>query len=92
MIPLGAPYLSFWEWVDSSETACYYDVATVWLDATLVDSFGLCAASNTHGWVRRVVNLSAYAGTSVVLKLQVQTDAADSSNLFIDDLAFASGP
>jgi len=91
-IPLAAPYLSFWEWIDSSEAACYYDVATVWVNNTIVDSFGLCAAANTNGWVQHVVNLTASAGADVALRLQVQTDKTDSSNLFVDDLAFQSGP
>ena len=39
-----------------------------------------------------VVDLSAYSGSTVALKFQVQTDKSVNSNLFLDDLAFQSGP
>ena len=92
LIPPGASYLGYWQWIVSGEAACYFDVATVWVNDTVVDSYGLCASDSTLGWVQHTVNLSAYAGSTVMLKFQVQTDKTVDSNLFLDDLAFQSGP
>ena len=91
-IPPGTPYLSYWQWIISDEAPCYFDVATVWVNDTIVDSYGLCANASTSGWVQHVVDLSAYSGSTVALKFQVQTDKTINSNLFLDDLAFQSGP
>ena len=88
----GTPYLGYWQWIVSDEGPCDFDVATVWVNDTIVDSYGLCASASTPGWVKHVVDLSGYNGSTVALKFQVQTDKTANSNLFLDDLAFQSGP
>jgi photosystem II stability/assembly factor-like uncharacterized protein len=92
LIPPSAPYLAYWQWVDSAEAACYIDFASVWVNSAIVDSYGLCVGANTHGWVKRVLNLGASAGSAVALKFQVQTDKSVNSNLFLDDIALQSTP
>jgi len=92
LVPLTAPYLAYWQWIDSTEGACYFDMATVWVNNTVVDGQGLCQSTNTNGWVQRVINLSASAGISVTLKFQVQTNNSFASNLFLDDIGFQSAP
>lgn len=92
LIPPSAPYLGYWHWVDSAEGACYYDFASVWVNNTILDSYGLCVGSNTHGWAKHVVSLSAQAGQVVSIKIQVNTDAFVNSNLFVDDVAFQATP
>jgi bacillopeptidase F (M6 metalloprotease family) len=39
-----------------------------------------------------VVDLTAYAGQTINLRLQFTTDSSDQSSLYLDDLAFESGP
>jgi len=92
LVPPGAPYLGYWEWIDSTEGACYFDVATVWVAGTVADGYGLCLSSNTHGWAQRVLDLSASAGHSVALKFQVQTNKSFNSSWFLDDIGFQSTP
>lgn len=89
-IPAHLPVLSYWQWVQSQETGCYYDVASIWVNGNAVEGFGLC--TSPPGWVRRWVNLSAYAGSTVTLRFQVYTDSNLTSSLFIDDVEFWSGP
>ena len=92
LVPLAAPYLGYWQRVDSAEGACYFDMASVWVNDAVVDSYGLCVDDNTYGWVKRVLDLSSDAGGSVTLKFQVQTDSSVDSNLVLDDMGFQSTP
>ena len=91
-MPVGGGYLGYWQWVDSDEGGCYYDVLSVWVNDTVVDAYGVCAALETNSWTRRVVDLSAFAGQTIGLRLQFTTDSSDQSSLYLDDLAFESGP
>ena len=89
-VPSGNPTLSFWHWAASAETGCIYDFAYVRVDGGNVDSFGLCDATDTGGWVQRTINLAAYAGQTVSLQFRVETDVSGNSNWFIDDVALGS--
>jgi hypothetical protein len=91
-IPAETPTLTYWHWIKSAETGCYYDVASIWVNNTVVESYGLCTGSVTNGWVKQTVNLSAYAGSTVALRFQVTTDTSDLSSLFVDDVGLQSGP
>ena len=85
-VPSGNPVLSFYYWI-ASEDACGYDLALVSVNLEeVVDSFWLCTATNTNGWVLRQVDLSAYAGQNIELDIVVGTDDYLNSNLFIDDV------
>ncbi len=88
----SAPYLSYWHIVDSAETVCGNDVAKIVLGTTEAHVYNLCKSQNTSGWVKYSVDLSAYAGQTVNLRLSVQTNASDGSNLFVDDVAFQATP
>ncbi len=87
-LPSGNPTLSLWEWVASADV-CGYDLAWVRINETNVETINLCANNNTGGWVRRTVNLSAYAGQTVSLQIRVQTDGSLNSNYFVDDVALS---
>jgi len=86
-IPASAPYLAFWHWIGSGD-ACGYDKATLSVNGAVVHQYDLCYLTSTSGWVKKVVNLSAYAGQAVTLRLQTQNDSSANSNLFVDDVAF----
>ncbi len=92
LVPPGAPYLAYWQWVDSAETGCHYDIASIWVNGNVEDAYGLCAALETNAWTRRTVDLSAFAGQSINLRLQVTTDSNLNSSLYLDDVAFEAGP
>ena len=92
-IPTGNPILSFYYWI-ASEDVCSadsgYDLALVSVNLDEVaDSFWLCSATNTYGWVRRDVDLSAFAGQIVEIDIVVGTDDYLNSNLFIDDVTLS---
>ena len=85
----SSPYLAYWHWIASEESCGYYDAGGVIINSsTVVDRFDLCTSANTGGWVKRVVNLSGYAGQSVRLQIRAETDYSNNSNLFIDDVSF----
>ena len=83
--------LVYWEWIASGEESCVYDGAEISADGSVLQQFGLCVTSNTHAWVRREIDLSAYAGRSVTLRITVVTDTSVNSNYFVDDLSFGPG-
>jgi hypothetical protein len=87
-IPSSTPYLAYWHWIASAD-ACGYDFGGVIInDTTVVNSYTLCTSTSTGGWVKHVVNLTAYAGQSVSLQIRAETDGSLNSNLFVDDVAF----
>jgi hypothetical protein len=86
-VPSDQPYLAYWHWI-VSEDQCLRDKVTVLVNNSEVDSYLLCAPSQTNGWANHVVNLAAYAGQTVTLTIQVKTDADRASNLYLDDMGF----
>jgi len=88
-IPTNASILSYWAWI-ASEDMCGYDFGGVIVNSTVASVFDLCTNTSTGGWVRRTVNLGAYAGQTVALQLRVETDGSLNSNLFIDDVSLTN--
>lgn len=88
-VAAGASILSYWAWI-ASEDECGYDAGGVLVNSTVVNQFDLCSGTSTGDWVRRMVNLGAYAGQTVTLQFRVETDGSLNSNLFIDDVSFTN--
>ncbi len=91
-IPSSDPVLVYRYWI-ASEDICANDLGGVLVDTAvtdIVDVFYLCASTNTGGWMIRMVDLSAYAGQTVQLRIQAETDSSLNSNLFVDDVVLAS--
>jgi hypothetical protein len=86
-VPINLHYLSFWHWIFSSDV-CDNDFERVLVNSTEVAVVDLCQANNTNGWVQRVVDLSAYAGQSVLIQIRAECNATFNSNLFIDHVGF----
>jgi hypothetical protein len=86
-IPANAPYLGYWHWIGSTDI-CGYDKAAILINGKIVHQYDLCSAQGTGGWRKKVINLSAYGGQTVILRLRVQNDSSLNSNLFLDDIAF----
>ena len=88
-ISAAAPYLHFWYWV-GSEDYCGYDFFYVAVNGINVDTMDLCDSTDTGGWVQRILNLSAYAGTGKTVQFTVTTDGSLNSNLFLDDVSMTA--
>lgn len=86
-ISSSCSFLTFYHWIDSSDD-CGYDYGFVFINETLVDTFELCAARNTGGWLVQSIDLSAFAGQTVNLIISAATDDSLPSNWFIDDVSF----
>jgi hypothetical protein len=85
----GTSYLAYWHYIASADY-CGYDRAYVKVNGAVIDQYDLCDANDTHGWVKRAINLAPYAGQTVTVRIEVRTDSSLNSNLFIDDLTFQS--
>jgi len=90
-VPASAPYLYFYNWIGSADYQGY-DFGYVVINGVTVSTVDLHSGANTGGWVKRVTNLSAYAGQTVALRIAVATDDSLNSNWFIDDVGFQSTP
>jgi serine protease len=90
-VPAGAPYLYFYNWIGSADLQGF-DFGYVVINNLPVLTVDLYSGANTGGWVKRVTNLSAYAGQTVTLRIAVTTDDSYNSNWFIDDVGFQSTP
>ncbi|MCS6848199.1 MAG: S8 family peptidase [Anaerolineae bacterium] len=93
-VPAGAPHLGFWHVIGSNDYCSdNYDVARIKVNGTEVRKIHLCSTTHTYpNWKKTSVNLSAYAGQSVLLELTVKTDNLIASNWLVDDLAFQTTP
>jgi len=86
-VPVNLPYMSLWHWIDSSDV-CGNDFGRVLVNSNDVDVVDLCKANNTNGWVQRVIDLSAYAGQSVLIQIRAECNATLISQVFIDHVGF----
>lgn len=90
-VSASCPFLTFYHWISSSDL-CGFDYGYVRINGVNRGAYELCAAGNTGGWVRRTIDLSAYAGQNIALKFHAVTDGILSSLWFVDDISFRAEP
>lgn len=86
-VPGNASTLSYWHWIESDDF-CGWDVGRVRINGAVVHEYDLCSSANTWGWIEHTVALAAYAGQTVDLAIEAQTDSSLISNLMVDDVSF----
>lgn len=86
-VPAATPYLSYWHWI-ASEDLCGYDFGFFQVNGVTIHDYDLCDSTSTGGWVRHSVNLGAYSGQTVAIRIGAATDGSLNSNLFVDDVSF----
>lgn len=91
VVPSGAPHLAYWLWI-ASQDVCGNDFGRILVNGTQVKLYELCGDNITNGWLKRSVDLSSFAGQTVFLRFQAETDGNLNSNLFLDDVAFQNSP
>jgi hypothetical protein len=90
-VPVSMPYLHFWYQIVSWEfCGNYYDSGNVRVNGSYEKTFDLCVDNNTSGWTETVVDLTAYAGSTVKLELEGDTDYSNDSYFYIDTVSFSS--
>lgn len=92
MVPSGSPALKYWYQVGSVDTHMGFDFARLLVNGVKIDEFQLHQGINTSVWTLYAVDLSAYAGQTVNLQIQVETDIVDGSTLIVDDVFFDFDP
>jgi hypothetical protein len=90
-VPNSHPFLSLYMMATSQEDLCNYDRAAISVNEYQVATIGLCKPYNFHAWLKSQIDLREFAGQTVTITIQVETDSSLLSSLFIDDLAFESG-
>jgi hypothetical protein len=89
LVPSASSYLRFWYWIDSDDD-CGNAFFWIKVNGVAVQTTQLCTTQNTGGWVQGSVDLSAYAGTTILLKFDVLTDVDLIGSVFLDDIVFTS--
>ena len=79
-------HLGFHYQIRSGESDCNSDRGSVQINEKLVALLPLCSATQTGDWVAHIIDLSPYAGRTVTLSFQVNTNQALTSSLFLDEL------
>ncbi len=57
------------------------------MDAEVVDTYPLCSPYNAGGWVKKVINISAYTGDQMFLTFRAVFSEGILSYLFIDHVS-----
>jgi hypothetical protein len=88
------PYLAYWYWIDwpfscQGTTAA---TATLSLDQSVIWQSGVCEDTDSGGWVKKVIDIGAFAGRSADLRFQITTKANSFANLYLDDVVLQSSP
>lgn len=70
-----------------SEDGCGGDSAQIMAGDDVLLSFELCVANNSTSWLEESVDLATYAGQTITLGIQVQTDEEQFSSFFVDGMS-----
>jgi hypothetical protein len=97
MVQAGQTTLVFYQIVFGGEDNCASDYVRVLVNNVEVTGsrVGVCNAPSYGPWVRRSLNLSAYAGQTVKITFNFHADASTdtpASSVFIDDVGFSATP
>lgn len=93
-VPAGTSSIGYWVWIQSTDPDCTLnDLGGVYVIKqsiiTQADQFALCTATNTGGWVKRVANLSAFAGQTVTISISADSYVNLSQSLLrLDDVGW----
>lgn len=91
-VPTGSPALKYWYQIGSVDTHLGFDFARLLVNGVKVDEFQLHEGINTSVWTLHAIDLTAYAGQTVNIQIQVETDIVDGSTLIVDDVFFDFDP
>ncbi len=61
-VPEGAPYLTYWHYIDSIDFECGWDFGGVGVGGNWFYQYDLCESENTSDWEKVVVDMSIYEG------------------------------
>lgn len=94
VLPARQPaILGYWHRIESGDV-CGYDYGyvrvTVGRTTKTVKTYSLCSSTVTAGWVKQTIDLSSYAGKTITLAFQANTDSSNVSNLFVDDVSLSN--
>jgi hypothetical protein len=90
-VPAAGATLVYWHWIDSI-FACDGSTGGVMFNGAFVDQYPLCTGADTGCWVQRSVDVTAYAGQTVVLRFTARTKADNYSSLYIDTVSVQVTP
>jgi hypothetical protein len=91
-VPTAEHRLKFWYRVISDRETCGTSYANVLVGSTVVWTMNICATTHMLDWASAIVDLNAYAGTSIQLKFKADTQAITDeffpNMFFVDDISF----
>ncbi len=86
-IPAGIHFGSLAFWYRLTAFDCARDIGKLIINGSDVLIYSLCNDPAAGGWVRQVVDMSAYAGSSPTILFELITDGNAPSNLFVDNVS-----
>jgi predicted secreted protein len=88
-VPSTATTLDYWYWIGSYD-GCGDDYAYVRFGTSTLETYDLCSAENTNGWVYGQIDVTSWRGQTVDLAFVTVLDGVDNSNFFLDDVSFGT--
>jgi hypothetical protein len=93
----ATPVLQFWEYIVSDETSClsfFGDFVAITIDGQELARASICSPVEGQPvpWTIRQVDLSAYTGKWVRLRIEYTSDSTLPSDYYVDDFAFLAKP
>lgn len=86
-IPAGSHFAKLEFWYRLVRTDCGGDVFNVKVNGSVVKTYNLCNDAAANDWVKQVVELTPYIGTSPEIMFELVTNGIYHTDLFIDDIS-----
>ncbi|MBI1224058.1 MAG: T9SS type A sorting domain-containing protein [Bacteroidetes bacterium] len=86
-IPSAAHFASLEYWYKLEATDCGNDIFRVKINGVVVKNYTLCNDPATGSWVRQLIDLSGYKGTSPTIMFEVINNSNSPTDVIIDDVS-----
>lgn len=86
-IPEAAHFANLEFWYRFVRTDCGSDVFNLKINGSIIKTYNMCNDPAANDWVRQLIDLSAYKGTSPTIMFEFITNSSNMSDLYIDDVS-----
>ncbi|GJM35527.1 MAG: hypothetical protein DHS20C18_45280 [Saprospiraceae bacterium] len=89
-IPAASHFATLAYWYRITSFDCAKDIATFNVNGSDLATYSLCGDAGAGGWVRQVIDMSSYIGSSPSIYFEIENDDNAVSNFFVEDVSLIS--
>lgn len=86
-LPSGPHFATMEYWYKLDRFDCGSDVFRVKINGSIVRSYSLCNDPASGSWIRQLIDLSAYVGTSPNIMFELVNNGNHPSDVYLDDVS-----